>query len=118
MTTRTYSLKCPPGLAAFGGPNGHPNYRRNQDAARHNGHYLDTSDCCVICGRKAIPSKFSVMLSNVGEYITEAEHNDSDDLGLYPVGSDCAKLLKKAGIPVYPTQATVDSTLARSVPNS
>jgi len=103
MTERSYSLVSPPGLAPFGRESGNPNYKQNQDRARHNGHYLDASNCCAVCGKKALGGDTFVMLSNVGEYITEAEYNDSDDLGLYPVGSDCAKKLKKAGIPVYPS---------------
>ncbi len=101
MNDRVYSLTCPPGLAPFGRENGHPNYKKNSNAARHNGFPLDTSHCCVVCGKKAVDTLTYVMLSNVGEYITEAEYNDSDDLGLYPVGSDCAKKLKSAGIPLY-----------------
>ncbi len=100
MSTRTYSIACPPGLHAFGGPNGHPDYEKNQNAARHNGHYVCQTQCCVICGRKALGGHIFAMLSNVGEYITPAEHNDSDDLGMYPVGSDCAAKLILAGVPL------------------
>lgn len=98
MNARTYSVVTPAHLRAFGG---NPSYRKNQDAAKHEGSSLDESCCCVLCGKAAFTSGLSVMLSNVGEYITKEEHNDSDDLGYYPVGSDCAKKLKAAGIPIY-----------------
>ena len=38
-------------------------------------------------------------LADTGEYVTEAEMRETD-LGFYPVGSDCAKKLRKAGIEV------------------
>jgi hypothetical protein len=99
MNARTYSVVTPAHLKPFGG---NPNYRKNQERAKSKGgHPLDASSCCVLCGKKAYESGLSVMLSNVGLYITPEEHNDSDDLGYYPVGSDCAKKLKAAGIPVY-----------------
>jgi len=51
-------------------------------------------------------------MSNVGVYITKEEYAQqerdceargacSDDLGEYPIGSDCTKKLKAAGVPVY-----------------
>jgi hypothetical protein len=99
MKTRTYSIVTPTHLRAFGG---NPSYRKNQAKAKSKGGFpLDESACCVLCGKRAYQSGLSVMLSNVGEYITKEEHNDSDDLGYYPVGSDCAKKLATAGIPVY-----------------
>lgn len=98
-TERSYSVTTPAHLKAFGG---NPNYRKNQSQAKSpEGYLLDESCCCVLCGKAAYTSGLSVMLSNVGLYITPEEHNDSDDLGYYPVGSDCAKKLKAAGIPVY-----------------
>ncbi len=99
MSERAYSLVCPPGLHAFGGPNGHANYDENQGKARHAGRPVGPEDCCVLCGKKALGGGIFVLLCSVGEYITEAELAE-DDLGCYPVGSDCAKKLKAAGLPV------------------
>lgn len=112
MNTRTYSLTCPPHLKAFSSPN----YRRNQSRARHNGHYVSETHCCVVCGRAAVNAKEFALLSNVGEYITREEFeqhekeviargSSPDDLGLYPVGSDCALKLKAYGIPLYSQSA-------------
>lgn len=112
-TPRTYSIVVPENLRAF---SGNPNYRKNQESARHQGHYVDQTECCVLCGRKAIGGNTFVILSNVSEYITKEESaafdadcaargGCSDDLGYYPVGSDCAKKLKSAGVPIYPAPA-------------
>lgn len=95
MSERIYSVVTPAHLHAFGG---HPNYRVNQKKAGR-----DPSDCCALCGKACLKTAAYVMLSNVGEYITAEENNNSDDLGLYPVGSNCMRLLKQAGIPVYNT---------------
>lgn len=103
------TVQVPANLTAF---TGHPSYRKNQEAARHNGHYVDESGCCVLCGKKAIGGGLFVLLTNVGEYTTKeemAEHEKvvaarggcPDDLGLYPVGGDCARKLKKAGVTIY-----------------
>lgn len=112
-TPRSYSIVTPANLRAF---TGHPGYEANQKKARHNGHYVDQTSCCAYCGKKAIESDLSVLLSNVGEYITKEEADafeiecaarggSPDDLGYYPVGSDCARKLRAAGIPVYATPA-------------
>ena len=53
-----------------------------------------------------------MLLTNVGEYTTIEEMNENDklvearggcpdDLGYYPVGSDCARKLKAAGVMIY-----------------
>lgn len=102
------TVQVPANLKAFKGAN----YRKNQEAARHNGHYVDETCCCVLCGKKAIGGGTFVLLTNVGEYTTKeemAEHEklvearggSPDDLGLYPVGFDCAKKLKAAGVTIY-----------------
>lgn len=107
--SRTYSITVPANLQAF---TGNPNYRKHQNAARHEGHYVDETQCCALCGKKALNQETYVLLSNVGNYITseealafekdaEARGGCSDDLGYYPVGSDCAKKLKAAGVPIY-----------------
>ena len=99
MSQRTFSVTCPAGLRPFGGVNGHPGYQANQERAKHKGFPLDPSHCCVICGKAAVASAFAVRLADTGEYVTEAEMRETD-LGFYPVGSDCAKKLRKAGIEV------------------
>ena len=111
MADRIHSLVTPDSLRTFG--YGNPNYRKNVDKARHNGHMLDETSCCCVCGKKALNATVFAMLSNGGEYITTEEATQfeqecaargacSDDLGFRPVGSDCAKKLKKAGITLYP----------------
>lgn len=97
MSTRTL-LTVPSNLVAF---MGNPNYRTNQEAARHEGFPVDECDCCVLCGKKAVQSGMYVYLTGRGEYTKAGEGEKNDDLGLYPVGSDCAKKLKKAGVTLY-----------------
>jgi len=103
MNDRAYSLSVPASLHAFGGPD-KVKYNKNLDAT------ADGDSCigCVLCGKKTnsrylVDGGFFVMLSNVGEYITAEEYNDMDDLGLYPIGSDCLKKLKLKpfGVPIY-----------------
>jgi hypothetical protein len=102
-------IATPKNLNAF---TGHPNYRTNQSAARHNGSYVDPSNCCALCGKKALGNKTFVLLTNIGEYTTKeemAEHDATvvarggcpDDLGLYPVGATCMKQLTAAGVTIY-----------------
>jgi hypothetical protein len=99
-TKRVYSVATPAHLKAFGG---NPDYKANQAKAKSKqGYPVSTTQCCVLCGKKA-RGDLSAMLSNMGLYITKEEYNNSDDLGYYPVGSDCAKKLKAADIPVYKT---------------
>jgi hypothetical protein len=101
VSARVYSIACPPGLHPFGRENGHPRYRENQERARDKrGYALDTIDCCVVCGKGTVGGSTFVLLSDVGEYITAAEHRENGDLGEYPVGSDCARKLKAAGVPI------------------
>ena len=72
-------------------------YQENQRKAARN-RAADTTDCCVVCGRMA-NSEF-VVLSDGGEYITPEEYRDTD-LGYYPVGPDCARKLRKEGVPTF-----------------
>lgn len=84
------TLLTPPGFSPFGGTNGHPDYLKNRrDREPH--------ECCVVCGKKTPKTAKSVMLSTLNEYLTELGEND---LGYYPVGPECSKALKAAGIPV------------------
>jgi len=99
MTTRTLSLTAPESLQPFG--RGNPNYHRTQEAQRHQGMYVDQTECCCVCGKKAFgKSRQFVYLTDLSQYITKEECQDHD-LGMYPVGSDCAKKLNKAGVPTY-----------------
>lgn len=99
MSTRT-TVTVPSNLAAFS---------YNKTTPDLGG---DETTCCVLCGRNAGQGGRFVYLTNLGEYTTveEAAQNDKvveerggcpDDLGLYPVGSDCAKKLKQAGVTIY-----------------
>jgi len=93
MTTTTFII--------FGQPGGHPNYRENTNKV-YDGHYVDMSDCCVYCGRYAPSAKTFVYLTGHGDIIENpGDAAGNDDLGFYPVGSDCAKRALKAGLPVY-----------------
>lgn len=93
-------------VAPFGRPNlGHPNYRANQEAARHKGQYVCETHCCCYCGKKALNGNIFAYLTNLGEFARMEDRPAlNDDLGLYPVGSDCAKRLKKAGVTLYNAQ--------------
>lgn len=96
-TARSYSVKTPASLKPFGG---NPAYKANMSKAMHKGLPVCQTSCCVLCGKKALSQKLFVLLSTDNVYVTQAELSD-DDLGEYPVGSDCAKTLKAAGIPVF-----------------
>lgn len=90
-------MKTPADLKAFGG---NPSYHDNLNRAHHKGMALCQTDCCVLCGKKALGRKTYVLLTDMGEYTTR-EALTEYDLGEYPVGSDCAKKLKAAGVTVY-----------------
>lgn len=74
-----------------------PNYRTN----------MSRSDCatvcCCFCGKRMSGQRIFAFLTNIGEFAVaeEWEGTSNDHLGLYPVGSDCAKLLKKHGVVLY-----------------
>jgi len=93
MTTTTFII--------FGHAGGHPKYRENTNKV-YNGRNVDPSDCCVYCGKYATSTKTYVYLTGYGEIIENpGDAAGNDDLGFYPVGSDCAKRALKAGFPVY-----------------
>lgn len=94
-------------FSVFGGEGGHPNYRANQDKATvkvegRGRHPADVTQCCCYCGKtvKNGHGETFLLLSGGGDVITQAEYRDGD-LGLYPIGSDCAKLARKAGATIY-----------------
>lgn len=97
MSARTFSVQTPSHLRAF---SGNPDYRTNQGKAIHKGIPVCQTQCCVLCGKKSLGGKLYVLLASTCEYVTR-EELDEDDLGEYPIGSDCAKKLKAAGIPVF-----------------
>jgi len=81
-----------------GGGKGHPDYEKNLDRVP----YHDMTIACCHCGKHTKKPKFFACLADVAEYIRVEDYDDMRcDLGFYPVGSDCAKVLKKHGIPLY-----------------
>ena len=91
--------------APFGGPGGHPNYRANQEKARHHGFPVCQTECCCYCGKKAVNPKRYAFLTAMGEWTTADTVDDNDCLGFYPLGTACAAKLRKLGVPVYKTPA-------------
>ena len=87
-------------IMPFGhGEGSNPNYEKNV-AASPKAHG-DTTACCCYCGKFTGTDKQFAFLANVGIFIDIKDDNGMDDLGMYPVGSDCAKLLKKHGVKLY-----------------
>ena len=100
------TVNVPPELKAFSGP------RRDRNIYLASLKDVNDSECCAICGKPAKGGKF-VYLTDDGCYTTaeEGQEHDAlvvadggspDDLGLYPVGADCARKLKSAGVTLYP----------------
>lgn len=90
-----------PSFIIFGREGGHPRYDANSDKP-YKGQYVDRSVCCVYCGRYAPSATKFVYLTGWGDIIENpGDKATNDDLGFYPVGSDCAKLAHQAGVPVY-----------------
>lgn len=79
------------------GSNGHTKYEEN---LKKYVPYGDTTIACCYCGRHARSGTTFAFLSNMSEFIRQEEGGD-DFLGMYPVGSDCAKILKDAGVTLY-----------------
>lgn len=101
MNTKRNTVSVPSNLAAFSG-----SYQKNVATA------VDDTCCCILCGKNAGKGGLFVYLTSGGEYSTMEEAAEYekvieglggclDDLGLYPVGSDCAKKLKLAGVKLY-----------------
>jgi hypothetical protein len=87
-------LESPVELAPFG--RGNINYHRNLESTGRKDPGADQTTCCVVCGRKTNNNRRYVCLTDGGEYIAKENLTD-DDLGFYPVGSDCAKKLQAGG---------------------
>jgi len=96
---------------AFGTlPGGHPDYEKNQSAARHKGQYVCQTECCAYCGRKAINPRFYGFFKHGSDFtLDKGDDNPIDFVGYYPVGPDCARKLIAAGVPVYSTEAKYGS---------
>lgn len=76
---------------------GHPAYEANLSSG-------EPSECCCYCGRHTGNGKTFAYLLDVGDfakYEDFAHLSDDCNLGFYPVGSECAKVLKAAGVAVY-----------------
>ncbi len=84
-----------PGI--FGRNDGHPKYKANQLKTN-----LDVTQCCAYCGKvvKEGHGKYFLFLNNSCEVITKEEGTDYD-LGLYPIGSECLKKFREAGVKIY-----------------
>lgn len=86
---------------AFGhADGGNPNYEKNLGRAKS-----DQTDCCSFCGKAAgFPVKFWGYHEYGSDYdvAPEApnETGEKGHIGFYPLGSDCARKLKKT-VPVY-----------------
>jgi hypothetical protein len=97
------NTKKVPGI--FGrGEGAHPKYRLNQDKAVDPKFRspLDVSACCVYCGKACLSNKAFLYLTGLGEIVKKDGRDDNnDDLGLYPIGSDCVKLFRAAGCTIY-----------------
>lgn len=105
MSNPTLVLTIKPFGSRKGDPTvGHDKYEENLDKAKHNGIPCSQTDCCCYCGRKAIGGKTFAFLTNIGQFAVAEDYEDNpgnDHLGLYPVGSECAKLLKSHGVVIY-----------------
>jgi len=103
MTEKTATPSLVTTVKPFGGENGHPKYEENMGKAMHEGLPVSQTDCCY-CGKKAVGGKIFAYLTSMGVFAQAddfAHLADDHNLGLYPVGSDCAKLLKRHGVALY-----------------
>ncbi len=89
-------------VKAFGRANGgHPRYEANLERTP----YADQTHACCYCGKftGSASATYAYLLST--SEFSELEYfqtvGDDCNLGFYPVGSDCAKKLKAAGVPLY-----------------
>ncbi len=66
-------------------------------------HYPSESQICICCGKHTPKPKFMAVVNiETSMYTSRAEVLTSKfDWNAYPVGSECAKTLKAAGIPLY-----------------
>lgn len=84
-------------------------YRRNVERAEaipfgKNGYGASDTECCAYCGKYSHSPKFHAFLDCMNEFVESAEVEGGEYLGFYPLGSDCARRLKKI-IPVYGSES-------------
>ncbi len=93
-----------PALSPFSGPNYHKNTEKCGSAETP----------CAFCGRavKNESSSFSVRVvdggagfGTAGQFAGTEAVGEAGDMGYWPVGSDCAKRLKAAGVYVHTEKA-------------
>lgn len=80
-------------------------YRRNVERAEaiqpgKKGYGASDTECCAYCGKYTHAPKFHAFLDCMNEFVSSAEVDSGEYLGFYPLGSDCARRLKKV-VPVY-----------------
>lgn len=98
MRNRTFSVNVPNDLQPMS-----DKWRKKVDSqTTPQGYPVDDGFCCVFCG-KYMPDGHKgtlVLLADGGEIVTLGELTEFD-LGVFPIGSDCARKYKAAGIPLY-----------------
>lgn len=81
-------------------PFGHPDYRSNADRV----HARDNGDApCAWCGRSVLyPFKYMVRVVDGGGRFGRVNEPDGGpgEMGMHPIGYDCARRLRKAGVEV------------------
>lgn len=85
----------------FGRPGGHPDYFENLSRAKD----PEPSACCVYCGRYVKAPSVFVFLNIENEPVDAEEGQKAPEwMGLYPIGPDCAKKAKAAGVQLYDSE--------------
>lgn len=84
-----------------------PRYRQNVDRAVDKGY--EEGLCCMHCGKLSRTAKLAAYTKFGGEYVKPPETTEEIEqaefeahIGYFPVGSECAAKLRKAGIHVVP----------------
>ncbi len=80
-----------------------PCYEKNSDRCK------DGETPCALCGKACKGDERDAVhvIEGGAEFATQAQHegaeaiNDAGDMGEWPVGSSCAKKLRKAGVYVF-----------------
>jgi len=88
----------------FGGEGGYPRYSENETKVAYiapgkKGYGAGQTECCAYCGKLCLNPRFFAFLTCGGAFEVYEDGHDGI-LGFYPLGSDCARRLKKA-VPVY-----------------
>jgi len=87
----------------FGGAGGHPSYQTNLERVGRiglgrKGYGAGQTECCAFCGKLAIGASFRAFTLTGASF--DARSEDPDAVGFYPLGSDCARRLRRI-VPVY-----------------